>query len=151
MPLSLTSFVFAHQGNIPSKYTCDGKDINPPLEIAGVPSNTKSLALIMDDADAVAVAGHVWDHWVVCNIDPGTTSIAEGQEPQGTSGVGSSGKKRYQGSCPPKPREHHYSFRLYALDTMLDLPEGSTKADVEAAMQGHILEQTELIGKYKKI
>jgi len=149
--LSLASPAFSYNGTIPSKYTCDGQEISPPLNIGGVPENTKSLVLIMDDPDAVEVVNYVWDHWVVFNIAPDTSSISEGQEPKGIRGVGSSGIKGYEGSCPPKPREHGYSFRLYALDKILDLPEGSTKSDVEKAMEGHILDQAELIGRYKRI
>ena len=147
--LSLTSPAFQHNGYIPSTYTCDGQGINPPLNIQGVPENAQSLVLIMDDPDAADVVGYTWDHWVVFNIDPSTTRIQEGREPQGVRGVSSSDMLGYQGSCPPAPREHAYSFRLYALDTMLNLPEGSTKAEVEQAMHNHILEETELVGRYR--
>ncbi|GEM_PF-275196 len=143
--LSLTSSAFSHNGNIPVKYTCDGQDVNPPLQISGIPTKTKSLVLIMDDPDAVSVAGKVWDHWVVFNIDPSTKEIKEGQT-IGTLGSTSSGSKKYEGPCPPQ--QHSYSFRLYALDKTLDLQDGATKAQVESAMQGSILVQTELIGKY---
>jgi len=150
MSLSLTSPAFENNGSIPSKYTCDGQETSLPLQIEGVPENAKSLVLIMDDPDAVQVVNYVWDHWIVFDIDPNTTSIPEGQEPKGTQGVGSSETKGYGGPCPPKPQEHTYSFRLYALDKILGLPEGSTKSDVEKAMEGHILNQTELVGKYRR-
>ena len=105
----------------------------------------------MDDPDAVEVVNYVWDHWVVFDIGPDTTSLREGQAPVGTEGVNSSGFKGYEGSCPPKPREHSYSLRLYALDKTLNLREGSTKSDVVKAMEGHILDQAELVGRYKRV
>ncbi|MBI4163842.1 MAG: YbhB/YbcL family Raf kinase inhibitor-like protein [Candidatus Aenigmarchaeota archaeon] len=143
--LSLTSSAFSHNGDIPVKYTCDGGDVSPPLKISGVPATAKSLALIVDDPDAVDVAGKVWDHWVVFNIDPSTIEIGENQK-VGTPGSTSSGISKYEGPCPPA--QHSYSFRLYTLDKTLDLQEGATKTQVESAMQGSILAQTELIGKY---
>ena len=143
--LSLTSSAFSHNGNIPVKYTCDGQDTSLPLQISGVPDAAKSLALIVDDPDAIGVAGKVWDHWVVFNINPSTREILEGQA-IGTLGLTSSGSKKYEGPCPPA--QHSYSFRLYALDKALDLQEGATKSQVESAMQGSILAQKELIGKY---
>lgn len=149
-PFSLSSPAFEHNGSIPAKYTCDGGGISPPLQIKGVPENAKSLVLIMDDPDAVEIVGHAWDHWVLFNIDPNTKTIAEGGGPIGTLGVGSLGKTNYEGPCPPKPREHGYSFRLYSLDTTLGLAEGTKKSDVEKAMQGHILVKTELVGRYKR-
>lgn len=144
--MRLTSTAFQHNTSIPSQYTCDGNDISPPLAISDVPSESKSLALIMDDPDAPA---GVWDHWVVFNISPSTTSIPEGQEPLGVHGKGTSGNTNYKGPCPPD-RQHRYFFKLFALDTMLDLAEGSTKAQVEQAMKGHVLDQTELIGLYNR-
>jgi len=147
--MKLTSPAFTHEGSIPSTYTCDGENISPPLAISEVPEGTQSLALIMDDPDAMKPAGKVWDHWLVWNIDSNTTNIVAGEEPTGTHGTGTAGGQTYQGPCPPDA-EHRYSFRLYALDTMLDLPSGSTKADLEQAMDGHILVQTELAGKYNR-
>ncbi len=143
--LSLTSSAFSSNGNIPVKYTCDGEDASPPLQVSGVPSTAKSLVLLVDDPDAVGVAGKVWDHWVVFNIDPSTREIGENQK-VGTSGSTSSGNSKYEGPCPPA--QHSYSFRLYALSKTLDLQEGATKDQVESAIQGSILAQTELIGKY---
>jgi Raf kinase inhibitor-like YbhB/YbcL family protein len=144
--LSITSPAFVPGAPIPSQYTCDGADINPALTIDGVPKQTVSLTLIMDDPDAPA---GVWDHWIVFNIAPDTHEIAEKQEPVGVHGRGTSGNMAYHGPCPPD-REHRYFFKLYALDTQLDLPEGSTKAAVEAAMRGHILDQVELVGRYAR-
>lgn len=147
--MKLTSPVFVHNGKIPPKYTCDGLDINPPLLISDVPKKAKSLVLIMDDPDAVKPAGKVWDHWIVWNIPPRTKEIKEGNSVKGVHGKGTSGRTGYKGPCPPDA-EHRYYFKLYALDTLLDIPAGSTKAEVESAMTGNILEQTELIGLYAR-
>src|SRR3989338_828503 len=146
--MNLTSLAFQHQGKIPSKYTCDGADVNPPLAISDVPPNAKSLVLIMDDPDAVKPAGKVWDHWIVWNIPHGTTRI-DG-EPSAVTGKGTSGYLNYHGPCPPD-REHRYYFKLYALDTMLNLPEGSTKKQVEDAMKGRVLAETTLVGRYERV
>jgi Raf kinase inhibitor-like YbhB/YbcL family protein len=147
----ITSSAFEHNGTIPPKYTCDGEDINPPLMFADIPEGAKSLVLIMDDPDVPKNLrpDGMWDHWVVFNLEPTTVSIEEGKEPAGTSGNNSWGKRGYGGPCPPD-REHRYFFKLYALDTKLDLPEGSSKKEVEQAMRGHVLAQGELIGLYNR-
>ncbi|OIO19790.1 MAG: YbhB/YbcL family Raf kinase inhibitor-like protein [Candidatus Magasanikbacteria bacterium CG_4_9_14_0_2_um_filter_41_10] len=147
--MKLTSSAFFNEMCIPAIYTCDGQDISPPLTISDVPSEAKSLALIMDDPDAMKPTGNVWNHWLVWNIDPTTVHISEGEEPVGTHGTGTGGETIYHGPCPPDA-EHRYSFRLYALDTMLDLQEGSTKGELEQAMDGHILAQVELAGTYNR-
>lgn len=147
--LKLTSSAFENNKSIPSKYTCDGNDISPPLSISGAPEGTKSLVLIMDDPDAIKPAGKVWDHWIVWNIPPTTTGIPEGQEPVGVHGTGTGGNNDYSGPCPPDA-EHHYFFKLYALDIMLDVAEGASKADIEQAMESHIIQKTELIGSYER-
>lgn len=123
--MQLTSTAFTNNEAIPSKYTCDGEDVNPPLTIAGMPEGTQSLVLIMDDPDVpVSVREDgVWDHWVVFNIPPDTTEISEGREPRGVHGKGTSGNLKYHGPCPPDC-EHRYFFKLYALDVELDLPGG---------------------------
>lgn len=157
--LTLTSSAFEHNGIIPSTYTCDDKrDLNPPLTISGVPEGAKSLALIMDDPDvpkALKPDG-MFDHWVLFNMPSppagGTLEIASGAT-VGTPGKNGAGKNQYTGPCPPReyePSEHRYFFKLYALDGMLSLQAGATKADVEKAMEGHIVEQTELVGRYKR-
>lgn len=150
--MKLTSPAFEHGGKIPSKYTCDGENINPPLAISDVPPGTGSLVLIMDDPDVPKHlrADGMWDHWVVFNIPATIREIGEGKEPEGTSGVGTSGNVEYSGPCPPD-REHRYFFKLYALDTELDLPEKATKGQVEKAMEGHVIEKTELMGRYERI
>ncbi|MCR4280835.1 MAG: YbhB/YbcL family Raf kinase inhibitor-like protein [Candidatus Kaiserbacteria bacterium] len=154
--LSITSTAFEQNARIPSKYTCDeDRTINPPLAFSGVPEGAKSLALIMDDPDVPKAlhADGVFDHWVLFNIPPATKGIPEGQS-IGTAGANGAGGNSYYGPCPPpqyEPSEHRYIFRLYALDTMLMLKEGAAKEEVLKAMEGHIIEQAELIGKYKRI
>ena len=147
--MQLTSPAFQNNTLIPSTYTCDGKNINPPLKISDIPKEVKSLVLIIDDPDSVKPAGKVWDHWIVFNIPPSTTIIPEGKEPQGVHGKGTGGNLKYHGPCPPDA-EHRYYFKLYALDTQLSLPEGSTKLEVEKSMERHIIEKTELIGRYNR-
>ena len=149
--MKISSFVFENNGFIPAQYTCDGPDINPPLNIEGVPEEAKSLVIIMDDPDvpkSVREDGN-WDHWIVFNIPPDTTQIIEGQEPVGIHGRGTSGNLKYHGPCPPDG-EHRYIFKLYALDIELDLMEGATKKEVEAAMEGHVIEEAKLVGRYKR-
>ena len=147
--MKLTSPVFENFGPIPAKYTCDGENINPPLEISQVPDEAKSLVLIMDDPDAVKPAGKVWDHWIVYNIPPSVSVINEGEEPAGTHGKGTGGNSDYYGPCPPDG-EHRYFFKVYALDIELDLPAGATKQEVLTAMTDHILAEAELVGLYNR-
>ncbi len=144
--MKLTSPAFEHEGNIPSEFTCDSSDISPELEISDVRENTKSLALVMDDPDAPAGK---WDHWIIFNIPQDTKKIEKGTEPEGIPGKNSWGKTGYGGPCPPSGT-HRYFFKLFALDTELDLPEGSTKQELEEAMQNHLIEETQLIGKYQR-
>ena len=152
--MKLTSPAFEHNGKIPGKYTCDGKNISPPLNIMDVPAPAKSLVLLMDDPDIPDTAKKnfnidVWDHWVVFNIPPETKTIAEGKNPPGMPGRNTRGNNTYGGPCPPD-REHRYFFKLYALDTQLNLPVGSTKAMVEQSMKGHIMAQATLMGRYER-
>ncbi|MDA2922125.1 YbhB/YbcL family Raf kinase inhibitor-like protein [Patescibacteria group bacterium AH-259-L07] len=149
--MNISSSAFEHNSLMPAKYTCDGDDINPDLIFSDIPEEAKSLALIMDDPDVPKSirADGMWDHWVVFNIPSSTNQILEGQEPAGVHGIGTSGDKEYHGPCPPD-REHRYFFKLYALDTQIDLNEGATKIEVEEAMQGHIIDQAELIGLYQR-
>lgn len=144
--MKLTSSAFNEGASIPAPYTCDGAETSPPLSISEVPAEAKGLVLIMDDPDA---PGGTWDHWVVFNISPTTREILEGQEPAGIHGRGTSGGLKYQGPCPPD-REHRYFFKVSALDTVLDLPEGVSKKDVEQAIAEHILTQVELMGRYER-
>ncbi len=149
--MKLTSSAFKDGSTIPSLYTCEGKNINPPLEISTVPSHAKSLALIVDDPDVPKTLrpDGIYDHWIVFNIPPNTHKIAEHSPPPGIQGRSTNGKNQYVGPCPPD-REHRYFFKLYALDTMLDLSAGATKKEVERAMQGHIAAQCQLMGRYEK-
>lgn len=147
--LTLTSPNFDDNTEIPEQHTCDGIESNPPLRISGVPQEAMSLVLIMDDPDAVEPTGQVWDHWIVWNIPPETKEIMEGEEPNGIHGTTSGGELEYEGPCPPDG-QHTYHFKLYALDSKLELPQGSEKVTVESAMEGHILEETELLGVYER-
>ena len=145
--LSITSPAFLPNGMIPSKYTCDGADVNPPLSIGNIPEKTKSLALIVDDPDAPM---GIWVHWIVWNIGPGTKEIPENSVPQGAlQGRNDFGKQGYGGPCPPSGT-HRYFFKLYALDSSLTEKPGATKAQIEEAMRGHVRAQAELIGLYKR-
>ncbi|MBT4849463.1 YbhB/YbcL family Raf kinase inhibitor-like protein [Candidatus Parcubacteria bacterium] len=147
--MKIISKSFEHNQSIPKQYTCDGEDTSPQLSIGDVPIDTKSLVIIMDDPDAIKPAGKVWDHWIVFNIPPDTIEIPEGKEPRGIHGIGTSENFDYHGPCPPDT-EHRYFFKVYALDAMLDLIEGVTKAEVIEAMQGHIIDQAELVGLYNR-
>ena len=155
--LKLTSSAFSDGGEIPRE--CGYKNGNkiPPLTVSGIPEGTKSLALIMDDPDAMGAVGKVWVHWVVWNINSNTAAMGNDNQ-NGTEGMTDFGEVGYGGPAPPDKR-HTYVFKLYALDCILDLPvethvEGqgwmstSTKADLEKAMEGHIIEQTQLTGTY---
>ncbi len=149
--MNLTSPAFGHNQTIPKKYTCQGQDINPPLEISGIPTGTKSLALIMDDPDA---PGGNWDHWLVYNIMP-ASEIKENSVP-GVQARNDFRRVDYGGPCPPSGT-HRYFFKLYALNATLNFsPTGSltakppSKKELEGAIQKHLLGETVLIGLYKK-
>lgn len=145
----LKSSVFPNGGKIPKQYTCDGADLSPPLSWQDIPAGTQSFVLIMDDPDAPA---GVWDHWLLFNIPASTLELPEGMGslPQGAqAGMNSWGRHYYSGPCPPQ-KMHRYFFKLYALDAMLALPAGANKAKLEAAMQGRILGQAELLGLYER-
>lgn len=146
--MNITSPAFEQNGQIPRKYSAFGENINPPLNIADLPEGTKSLTLIVDDPDVPPTAGvEIWDHWLVFNIPPNVTYIPEHWEIMGTAGQGTRGSLTYSGPKPPD-KEHRYFFQVYALDADLDLPAGSTKDEVLTAMEGHILDQAELVGRY---
>jgi hypothetical protein len=145
--LKITSPAFSMHGFIPSQYTCDGEDINPPLLIDNLPPGTQSLALIVDDPDAPS---GTWVHWVVWNIGPETRKIAENTlPPNAMQGMNDFRRHDYGGPCPPSGT-HRYFFKLYALDTKLKLGTGTIKAALEAAMQGHVLAKTETVGRYTR-
>lgn len=145
--MNLTSSVFNQNEKISSKYTCDGENVSPPLSISDVPENAKSLALISDDPDAPA---GTWVHWTVWNIASDAKEIAENSVPVGAVlGITSFGNKGYGGPCPPSGT-HRYFFKLYALDTVLNLNESADVKTVETAMEGHILSKAELMGTYSR-
>jgi len=140
--LTVNSVAFKMKGQIPVKYACDGEGINPPLEMNNIPADAKSLVLIMDDPDAPK---GLFTHWIVWNIPP-NNMIAENSNP-GISGINSARKTGYHPPCPPSG-SHRYYFKIYALDTTLDLEAGETRDALEDAMAGHIISQGELMGYY---
>jgi len=145
--MKISSPAFGHNQSIPPKYTCDGENVNPPFMISGASEGTKSFVLINDDPDAPM---GTWVHWTLWNIGPKTTEIGENSVPAGTvEGITSFGNSGYGGPCPPSGT-HRYFFKLYALDTTLDLDVKAKKIDVEKAMEGHILDRAELVGLYKR-
>ena len=152
MSMQITSTAFAHSEMIPDRYTCKGNDISPPLEWENAPEGSRSFALIFDDPDAPM---GTWVHWVVYDLPAGCNKLPE-DVPEvnpisggGVQGTNSWGRIGYGGPCPPSGT-HRYFFRLYALDTVLGLEEGATKAQVLKAMEGHILDECELMGRYAK-
>ena len=148
MALTLTSTAFENNGIIPKKYGYKHGNISPPLKIHEIPENTVSLALIMDDPDAMEAVGKVWVHWVVWNIETKNNEFKENSIPstciEGETDFGEIG---YGGPAPPD-KEHTYIFKLYALDQKLDNKKGSNKQEIESAMKNHIIEETLLQGKY---
>ena len=152
--MKITSTAFAQDAAIPAKYTCEGSDLSPPLAWSEVPANTKSFALIVDDPDAPdpAAPKMTWVHWVLYNLPAEATGLPEAAKalPRGTlQGLNDWKRTRYGGPCPPVGR-HRYFHKLYALDVVLPDLGQPTKAQVEAAMKGHVIAQAELIGTYQK-
>jgi Raf kinase inhibitor-like YbhB/YbcL family protein len=151
MSFELTSTAFSAHQAIPKKFTCDGPDVSPKLSWSDPPAKTQSFALIMDDPDA---PGGTWVHWVFYDAPTDAKELPEGVPKQeelpggARQGRNDFGKIGYGGPCPPPGKPHRYFFKVYALDTKLNLKSGATKADVERAMKGHILAQAELIGRY---
>jgi hypothetical protein len=146
--MELSSPAFRDGDPIPRKYGYTETNANPPLEFGGVPAAAESLALVVDDPDAVEPAGKVWDHWVVWNVDPGSDGIPEDWDgATATEGRNDYGQNGYGGPNPPDAR-HTYRFRLYALDTSLDLPAGASSDDLAVAMDGHVVETARLDGTY---
>ncbi|NWG03877.1 MAG: YbhB/YbcL family Raf kinase inhibitor-like protein [Syntrophaceae bacterium] len=144
----IASPAFENQGHIPSKHTCDGANVNPPLKIENVPQGTQSLALIFDDLDAPRGS---YVHWILWNIDPHVKEIKENAVPEGAvQGMNDFKRHPYGGPCPPK-RAHRYIFKIYALDSPLKLNSNSTKTDLEKAMKGHILAQAQWTGVYQRV
>jgi Raf kinase inhibitor-like YbhB/YbcL family protein len=144
--MKITSSAFKEAASIPSKFTCDGANASPPLQIAGVPSEAKSLALIVDDPDA---PGRLFTHWIVWNISPQTSTVAEGSTPKGVQGTNDFGKSGYGGPCPPSG-VHRYYFKIFALDRELDLPFGAKRGQIDAAIKAHVIAQGQLMGRYSR-
>ena len=156
MALTLRSSAYANGDSIPDRFTCTGEDISPPLEWSGVPEGTRSLVLILDDPDAPdpKAPRMTWVHWVLFNIPPEVTGLSEdatrgGLPPGAIQGLNDWNKAGYGGPCPPIGR-HRYVHKLYALDTLLEGLESPKKAEIETAMQGHILEETKLVATYQQ-
>lgn len=149
--MQILSPAYPNNGTIPMLYSCDGENINPPLSISGVSSNAKSLAIVMYDPDVPVSlrADGNWDHWIVWNIDPSIDQISENAQSIGVVGKNTSGENKYTGPCPPD-REHRYFIDLYSLDTILNLAEGSSRSQLEKAINGHILQKATLMGRYNR-
>ena len=144
----ITSPSFNDGETIPKKFTCDGGDFNPELQIQNVPPEAKSLALVLHDPDAPLSGG--FTHWVVWNIKPSTTFIKEESIPPGSvEGLNTAGENRYAGPCPP-PGSHHYQFKLYALDVMLEMRENTPAAEAWIEIEEHAIAEAELVGKYAR-
>jgi Raf kinase inhibitor-like YbhB/YbcL family protein len=147
MALSVSSTAFEHEGQIPTRHSCEGEDVSPPLSWSDIPDGTRSLALICDDPDAPS---GTFVHWLAWGIDSDKDGIAEGEAAplEGTGGFGETG---YRGPCPPPGHgPHRYFFRLFALDTDLDLAAGTGREELDAAIEGHVIEGAELIGTYER-
>jgi Raf kinase inhibitor-like YbhB/YbcL family protein len=144
--MKITSSAFQEGANIPTKFSCDGANTSLPLQISDVPSEAKSLVLIMDDPDAPS---GLFTHWAVWNISPQTSTIAEGTMPKGMQGTNDFGKSGYGGPCPPSGT-HRYYFKIFALDRELDLSFGAKRGQLDAAMKGHVIAQGELMGRYSR-
>ena len=154
MTMTLTSSAFAEGAAIPSRYTCEGQDLSPPLAWSGAPANAKSFVLIVDDPDAPdpAAPRMTWVHWVLYNLPPGANALEEGVKrlPAGTlEGLNDWKRTGYGGPCPPVGR-HRYFHKLYALDVVLPDLHRPTKAKLEATMRGHVIAHAELVGTYQK-
>ncbi len=147
MTIEITSTAFNEGSKIPRLYTCDDQNVSPPLAWKGIPPNTVSLVLIMDDPDAPA---GTWVHWVLFNLPPNLAGLEQGKTGMGTEGMNDFKRLGYGGPCPPKGSNHRYFIKIYALDRMLDLKAGATKAQVESLMMGHILAQGKLMGRYSR-
>ena len=146
--MKIESKAFANGGEIPRKYGYKQDNINPPLTISDVPPDAKSLALIMDDPDAMGAVGKIWVHWVVWNIDPSIVEINEDSTPSNSiQGKTDFGETAYGGPAPPD-KEHTYIFKLYAIDENLSLSKGSTKSQLENAMKNHVIAEAKLEGRY---
>jgi Raf kinase inhibitor-like YbhB/YbcL family protein len=153
MPFELTSIAFQNGEPIPREYTADGRNVSPPLKWGDPPAGTRSFALLCDDPDAPR---GTFTHWVICNIPAEARELSEGVPPEPTlpngtvQGSNDFGKVGYGGPSPPRGKPHRYFFKLYALDRLVDLQPGADKRQLLAAMQGHILAETQLMGTYRR-
>jgi Raf kinase inhibitor-like YbhB/YbcL family protein len=153
MNMQITSTAFAEGRPIPGQYTCSGSDVSPPLQWTGAPAGAESFAIIADDPDAPT---GIWVHWVIYDLPPATTSLAENapqlpELPGGArQGINDFGKIGYNGPCPPPGKPHHYHFKIYALDTTLDLKPGATRKKLLEAMDGHVLAEGQLMGTFQR-
>lgn len=151
MSFQLSTTSFQAGGTIPNKYTCDGADMSPTLSWSGAPAETRSFALIVDDPDA---PGGTWNHWLIWNLPPTQQQLAEGiskdpRLPNGIrQGLNDFHKPGYNGPCPPPGKPHRYFFKLFALDSELQLQPGATRKELDSALRSHIVTQTELMGRY---
>jgi Raf kinase inhibitor-like YbhB/YbcL family protein len=144
---ALESSAFGHAQAIPSRYSCEGEDVSPPLRWSNVPEGTRSLAMIVDDPDA---PGGVFTHWLAWGLEPAAEGLGEGESAP-REGRNDFGTRGYRGPCPPPGHgRHRYVFRLYALDMQLELPAGAAKAELEQAIEGHVLTTAELVGAYER-
>ncbi len=144
--LNVSSSAFENEGIIPSEFTCDGQDLSPPLSITNVPKNVKTLSIIMDDPDAPM---GTFTHWIAWNIPPNKTQFTRGEKFDFAQGRTSFGTSEYGGPCPPSGT-HRYFFKIYALDTKLDLKQGSGVKELQSAMSGHVVAEAVLMGKYSR-
>lgn len=150
--MKITSEAFLNGGTIPREFTCDGAGTNPPLNFSDIPKEARSLALIYEDPDAPRSSyapDGIWIHWIVWSISPSKNSISGGETGFGITGTNSSGRRSYDMPCPPNG-EHRYIFKLYALDSLLDLASTSVKSNLLESMQNHVLAKAELLGRYSR-
>lgn len=147
--ITLTSPAFSNDAVIPVRYTCSGADVSPPISWSGVPGGVQSLALTVIDPDA---PGKPFVHWLVYSLPESTVGLAEGGRPPGGSleGRNDFGSNKYRGPCPPAGSPHHYHFKLYALDTKLSLPAGTSEAAFQDAIKGHVIATGELVGTFRR-
>jgi Raf kinase inhibitor-like YbhB/YbcL family protein len=146
MTISVSSTAFPDGGDIPRRYTCDGEDVSPPLDFAGVPEAARDLALLIEDPDAPS---GLFAHWVAWGIDPGKPALAEGESPAGT-GTNGFRRRGYAGPCPPWGAPHRYVFTVFALSRRLDLAPGASAEDLRRAVEGTVLDEGRLVGRYAR-
>jgi len=144
--MKIQSSAFGQNQPIPRKYSCEGDDISPPLSFSDIPKEAKSLAVVVEDPDA---PGGVFDHWIAWNIPASAKELPDGADVE-KQGRNDFGELRYRGPCPPRGSPHRYRFKAYALDAILDLPEGIRKSELEKALEGHTLAKAELVGTYRR-